>query len=201
MIRLASFIVLLLFSSLAYAQAETDIDALLQRPFVKAEFKKERKLKVLSRPFVTYGFMLFKPDKGLIWKTTKPIEDTLLIKDNEIMSLNDRPAGAVSPGSNPVMASASEMFLAIMSRDKAKIFAIFKYEPQPIVNGKTTYKLIPKDEKLAAIVSAITISGQQRVELIEIQEKSGDATSIHLLNEIFDAGKLDAAEQALYERI
>jgi hypothetical protein len=194
-------VVLCVANMSAYAQVDADIDSLLQRPFVKAEFKKERKLKVLSKPFVTFGYMLFKPDKGLIWKTTRPIDDTILIRGTEITPLNDQAKQTALPASNPIMASASEMFLAIMSRNKAKILTIFEYEKQPAINGKTIYKLIPKDEKLSAIISAINISGKERVEVIEILEKSGDSTSIHLLNEVFDASKLDSVEQSLYERI
>ncbi len=194
-------IALCVVTTMAFAQVEADIDSLLQRPFVKAEFKKERKLKVLSKPFITFGYMLFKPDQGLIWKTTRPIDDTILIRGTEIIPLNDQTKEATLPASNPIMASASEMLLAIMSRDKAKILSIFNYEKQPVVDGKIIYKLVPKDEKLSAIIFAINISGKERVEVIEILEKSGDSTSIYLLNEIFDANKLDASEQSLYERI
>lgn len=191
----------LLFSLQVSAQVDADIDQLLQHPFVMAQFKKERKLKILSRPFVTHGYMLFKPGKGLIWKTTSPIDDTILIRGNEIRSLNENAQGAAISQSSPIMISASEMFLAIMSRDKNRILAIFEYEKMPAQDGNARYRLTPRDEKLANIISVITLSGRDRVEDIDIQEKSGDSTTIHLLNETFDVDRLDAAQRALYERI
>ena len=69
---------LLLITTNTHAD-EQEIKMLLAKPFVKAEFTKVRKLKILSRPFTTSGKILFLPEKGLVWQTLKPIEDTLFL--------------------------------------------------------------------------------------------------------------------------
>ena len=185
-----------------HAVEEAQIDAILKNPFIKADFRKERKLKILSRPFVTYGFMLFKPEKGVLWKTTRPIIDTILIGQDSIRQLDKPSAGSPAmPGNNPIMASASRMFLTILSRDKEKILSVFDYSPEKNNDGSRAYKLVPKEEKLRQLVSAITLSGQDRIEAIEIVEASGDSTKIYLSNEIFDKTKLNPEELALFESI
>jgi hypothetical protein len=185
-----------------HAVEDAKIDELLQKPFIKADFKKERKLKILSKPFVTYGYMLFKPDKGVIWKTTQPIIDTILIAEEEIRQLDKIPAGTQPvPVNNPIMASASKMFLTILSLDKEKILSVFDYSVEKNANNIRYYKLVPKEEKLRQLVSAIKLSGQDRIDVIEIVEASGDSTTIYLSNEIFDKTKLNQEELALFESI
>ena len=201
LLRLA-LVCICLLPMLVRAVDDAQIDALLQNPFIRADFKKERKLKILSKPFVTYGFMLFKPDKGVIWKTTRPIIDTILIGEDEIRQLDKTSEGKQSiPANNPIMASASKMFLTILSRDKEKILSVFDYSVETDANNIRAYKLVPKEERLRQLVSAIKLSGQDRIEVIEIVETSGDSTTIYLSNEIFDKTKLNPDELALFESI
>ena len=201
LLRLA-LVCICLLPMLVRAVDDAQIDALLQNPFIRADFKKERKLKILSKPFVTYGFMLFKPDKGVIWKTTRPIIDTILIGEDEIRQLDKTSEGKQSiPANNPIMASASKMFLTILSRDKEKILSVFDYSVETDANNIRAYKLVPKEERLRQLVSAIKLSGQDRIEVIEIIEASGDSTTIYLSNEIFDKSKLNPEERALFESI
>ena len=187
---------------LVRAVDDAQIDAILQHPFIKADFKKERKLKILSKPFVTYGVMLFKPDKGVIWKTTRPIVDTILIGKDEIRQLDKSAEGTQSiPANNPIMTSASKMFLTILSRDKGQILSVFDYSVETDTNNIRSYKLVPKEERLRQLVSAIRLSGQDRIQVIEIVETGGDSTTIYLSNELFDKTKLNPEELALFESI
>ena len=197
-----TLVFLCMLPMLVRAVDDAQIDAILQHPFIKADFKKERKLKILSKPFVTYGFMLFKPDKGVIWKTTRPIADTILIGHDEIRQLDKTSEGKQSiPANNPIMASASRMFLTILSRDKGQILSVFDYSVETNADHTRSYRLVPKEERLRQLVSVIKLSGEDRIQVIEIVEASGDSTTIYLSNELFDKTRLNPEELALFESI
>ena len=93
------------------------------------------------------------------------------------------------------------MFLTILSLDKEKILSVFDYSVEKNAINIRYYKLVPKEEKLRQLVSAIKLSGQDRIDVIEIVEASGDSTTIYLSNEIFDKTKLNQEELALFESI
>ena len=188
---------LLLITTNTHAD-EQEIKMLLAKPFVKAEFTKVRKLKILSRPFTTSGKILFLPEKGLVWQTLKPIEDTLLIGlkgVSQIKKDNPKPVKI----KNPVVKSASTVFITVLSLDLDRIKTIFTIQEGLATKDNKSYTLIPKDETLKKVIKHIELSGKVRVEKIHIQELSGDSTSVTLENEQFDKAALSSSERQLLE--
>jgi hypothetical protein len=189
---------LFFFISTHICADEQEIRMLLARPFVKAEFEKVRKLKILSRPFVTSGRIIFLPEKGLVWQTLQPIEDTLLIGLEGVSQFKkDKPKPEKID--NPVVKSASQVFITLLSLDLEKIKTIFSIKEQAGDTEIKTYILTPKDETLKKIIDHITMSGKLRVKKIYIEEKSGDSTLVTLKNETFDKSALSPAELDLLE--
>lgn len=171
---------------------------LLAKPFVKAEFTKVRKLKILSRPFTTSGKILFLPEKGLVWQTLRPIEDTLLISLDGVSQVKKDNPNPVKI-KNPIVKSASAVFITVLSLDLDRIKTIFTIEEGAVTKGKKSYTLIPKDETLKTVIEFIELSGKERVERIHIQELSGDSTSVTLENEKFGKSVLSSSERQLLE--
>jgi len=195
---LLSFLILL-FMGATYVHAdEQEIKILLAKPFVKAEFEKIRKLKILSKPFITTGKILFKPEKGLVWQTLEPIEDTLLIGFDGISQLKKDDPEPVKIG-NPVVKSASEVFITILSLDLEKIKKIFEIKEKTASSQGKVYTLTPKDETLKKVIKLIEMSGKERVERIYIEEHSGDSTLVNLSKEQFDTSALLPLELKLLE--
>ena len=171
---------------------------LLARPFVKAEFTKVRKLKILSRPFTTSGRILFLPEKGLVWQTLKPIEDTLLISLDGVSQIKKDNPNPIKI-KNPVVKSASTVFITVLSLDLDRIKAIFTIQEGTLTKDKKSYTLVPKDETLKKVIQYIELSGKDRVERIHIQELSGDSTTVRLENETFDKSGFSSTERQLLE--
>lgn len=190
-------IVSLLVSSAALAD-EQEIKMLLTRPFVKAEFTKIRKLKILSRPFTTSGKILFLPEKGLVWQTLKPIEDTLLIGLDGVSQIK-RGNPKLVQINNPVVKSASAVFITVLSLDLDRIKSIFTIREGVASQDKKSYTLIPRDETLRKVIKHIELSGKERVEKIHIQELNGDSTTVMLENESLDKSVLSSSERQLLE--
>lgn len=189
--------VLLLMATSSQA-TDQEIKLLLDKPFVRAEFTKIRKLKILSRPFTTTGKILFQNDKGLVWQTQKPIEDTLLIGFSGVSQLKKDSSIPVKID-NPIVKSASVVFITILSLELEKIKRIFDIIQNADRKGVKSYTLIPKDAMLKKAIKHIDISGKKRVETIYIEELSGDSTTVTLSNEIFDRSTLLSSEIQLLE--
>ncbi len=177
---------------------KSGLEALLVKPFVRAEFVKQRKLAILTKPFVTQGYILFDRDKGMVWKTTAPVNDTLLITETSIRQFDGEKQTVVSDR-NPVMTSISDMFLTIMSLDKDKILSV--YELQSSGSDKQMYRLLPRDKRMQSIISYIQLVGADRIQSIEIMEKSGDSTRIEITNERYERAQLTADDRALLEKL
>ena len=195
---LTLFLVTLLATTTSARAGDQEIKLLLAKPFVKAEFTKVRKLKILSRPFTTSGKILFREDKGLVWQTLKPIDDTLLIGFSGVSQLKKDSSVPVKID-NPIVKSASIVFITILSLDFEKIKKIFEINQSVGSKDVKHYTLIPKDATLKKVIKHIELSGKQRVETIYIEELSGDSTTVTLNNEIFDKSVLLSSEIQLLE--
>lgn len=188
----------LVFPGQASVSNDKEIEILLKKPFLKASFEKQRKLKVLSRPFNTAGIILFQPDKGVIWQTRTPLTDTLVIKNNgEMLSVKEN--SRIQAPNNPFAGLASRIFLTLLSLDLEKIKQLFLIE-KGIKQGELySYILRPKEQQLANIIDKIILSGKSRMENIDIIEKSGDSTLVIFSNEIFDTDKLTSLDKELLD--
>lgn len=192
---------LMFMLNLPFANAisnDEQIKLLLARPFVKAEFTKVRKLKIMSRPFTTSGKVLFLPEKGLVWETLKPVHDVLFISNSGVGQL-DKESRKLIKINNQVVKSASKVFVSIISLDLKKIKKIFDIRVLGVTKGVHRYKLIPKDENIKKAIKQIEIKGKQRVEEILILENGGDSVQVLFRNEQFEQDAFTMDELKLLE--
>lgn len=198
-IFISFFFSIILYMPDVYAKDDT-IQQLLKQPFLKATFIKQRKLKILSRPFITSGVILFSRDKGVVWQTRTPLLDTLIIKNNGEIKYSQAGADTAAP-QNPLAGSASRLFLAILSLDLDKIKEIFTINRGDKEGDVHHYILYPRDRNLAAIIEKIVLSGKSRMEKIDIIEKGGDSTTVSFSNEVFSESALNSADHKLLETL
>lgn len=192
------FALLTLISNSAIPVTDAELQPLLREPFVKASFIKARQLKVLSRPFVTSGVLLFAPGKGVVWHTTRPVEDIVLINEAGIRNVGERQdVLAKSMSQNPVMKSVARLFIALFSLDLDRIRQEFEIVSARHDASGMRYRLRTKDATLSSIIEEITLRGQNRVNEIVISEKSGDSTTINISDELFDVRELTDRDREL----
>lgn len=177
------------------------IEQLLSKPFIKADFRKERILKVLSRPFLTEGKILFDEDRGVVWVTEKPVKDVVLITENAVRQLDTQGKLSSTINGSPVVEAISKMFLAIMSLDKSRILSVFDIESRDTGSTGFGLVLVPKEEGLRSFISRIHLTGNTRIEQIDVFEKSGDLTRLYISNEIRDRSQLSHDDKALLARL
>ena len=199
--KLALLAVLLFMTGTGLAdnsQQNGQINILLTKPFNKAGFIKQRKFKLLSKPFYTKGVVLYSPDKGLIWDTKEPVRDVLFIGHKGISQLDTNTNRAVKID-NPVVKAASDVFVALVSLEMDKINRLFVIAGQTTKDGMTTIILQPKDENLKKAISTIEIRGSNRVKEIVIEETSGDSSKVTFSDEQFDNTGFSPAETELFQ--
>ena len=200
--RFVLLLFLTLFSHSALPVTDAELQPLLREPFIKASFVKTRQLKVLSRPFVTSGVLLFAPGKGVVWHTTHPIEDIVLINESGIKSVSERQdALAKNMSQNPVMKSVARLFIALFSLDLDRIKQEFEIVSASKDSSGMIYSLRTKDRTLSSIIEEISLRGQNRVNEIDIKENSGDSTTIKLSNELFDVQELTDRDRELLRQL
>ena len=125
-------------------------------------FEQTKTISSLSRPLKSSGSFLFEQHQGVIWLTQSPF-----------FSQQCWTAESVSS------ASASYWVRAIFAGDFEQLSAFFAItaswsEEQWLV------KLVPLNEAVAAILSAVEVSGSQHLERINYQETGGHSTEITL---------------------
>ena len=199
--------ILVMAGVFAYLQAiaapsDQELSLLLDKPFIKANFTKERKLKILSRPFVTSGILLFLPDKGVVWQTQLPIVDTIVITQSGIRELKQDPDSVSNRmAETTIMKSVARVFLSLFSLNLERIKQEFNVTKTYREKDRKYYELESKDETLAKVISRIVLSGKQRIDTILIEEKTGDSTRITLDKEVFDKTSLTTADLELLKQL
>lgn len=188
------FKVLLLFLlSLNYCYAAdvlADISArLIKTPITQGEFQQEKRLKILRKPLISTGSFTYSQNKGVIWKTLTPIPSLLLV--NEARLLTGQGEQAVPP-------AFGKVFKAMLGGDLKQLNDGF------VITGEDkksawTLQLTPKDELLKKIISSMVLSGDTELQVLDIQEVSGNLTRISFTN-ITHPEQLTHEQQADFER-
>ncbi|MCP4294866.1 MAG: hypothetical protein GY786_04610, partial [Proteobacteria bacterium] len=69
--------------------ASTSLTELLQlNKIYQVSFSQQKKIPFLKKPFHTSGQVIFHHKKGILWKTTKPLKQTLLITPSGFYTVN-----------------------------------------------------------------------------------------------------------------
>ena len=178
------------------AVAETDLSdiqmRLLKSDMLRADFQQEKNLRVLSRPLMSEGKLLFIAGEGALWQVVEPFAVTVLMKSDEIIEWDGE--GEMQPmdtSLNPVLHSLGEIILATLAGDTQFLNQHFDVSPTVSELGWGLI-LKPKSEELGAVISDVQIFGDRFVEQVQISEMNGDLTKLQFSN--FGVGPFELNE-------
>jgi outer membrane lipoprotein-sorting protein len=155
---------------------------------IETSFVQTRTLKILTKPLVSRGIMLFRRPNDLRWEYQSPLQTLLVAKSGNIHRLIKHGNTWVADASGRLEAMKIEINLWLdgdFSSSKT-----FRPELRPAKTDQAAHvELIPLDPSLGKIIARITINFGQRpgtVSSIDIHEEGEGVTHIAFENSRFD---------------
>lgn len=140
-------------------------------------FIQQRHLSALPTPLISRGTLKLLPKIGLIWETTTPFPNTLIINQKGIFQLSD---GNLNPLSKALQ---NNMIFDLLSKilegsfqEDLKAFETKTITPK---KGQWAVQLLPKMSHLKDMLVAIDIHGDTHVSLVVIHRAQGDYDEIY----------------------
>ena len=94
---------------------------------LKANFSQAKKIKVLKRPLLSSGELIFDRSIGVFWKLTKPFESTVVIDKNKLTSIDDDGKKiTIKAEDKPMLYGFTKIFLSIFSGNTEELKKHFK---------------------------------------------------------------------------
>ncbi len=144
---------------------------------VQAEFRQEKYLKILRSPICSSGRFLFQAPDSLRWEYTKPFRSVLLMYRGRIRKFVEHGGRLIEENGMPV--DAMQMVLADIGNWLAGRFT--DNDVFTVSRLGNTVRLVPKQEGMRAVISAIILELGSRPGLLDsvtIQEGGGGITRL-----------------------
>lgn len=161
-----------------------------QALITQGEFQQEKNFKFLSKPLLSTGTFTYHKSQGVIWKTLSPLSSTLLVNDTQLSS---------EQGERVLPPAFGRVFKALLGGELKRLDEAFIVTGKDLASGWQV-QLTPKDDLLKKIISAIMLTGDSELRLLELQEVNGNATRIQFAK-ISHPKQLSAAQQSDFESL
>lgn len=193
-LRISIKIILLFILILKTSQADSILkiihSRLLQSPISCGVFEQTKQLLFLHKPLLSKGTFTYDQKHGVIWKTLTPVTSTLVLNDTQLL------AGQSEQALPPAF---GRVFKALLGGEISQLNEDFEMTG---AEQKAVWqlRLTPKDDFLKKVISAIILTGDTELRLLELHEVSGNLTKIRF-SEIRHPGQLSNEQQAEFERL
>ena len=172
----------LLLAAATWAQAAAPvakIQAMLAKPDVLCgRFDQSKQLAGMKKPLLSNGRFCVVKGKGVLWRTLKPFPNTLRLTRDEIVHLQgDRVAMRMDARNEPVVRTINSVLFSLLGGDLAQLDKLFEVDGSA---DKDSWQVALKarEPALAKAIGAVALEGGAYVKRIEMNEASGDKTSI-----------------------
>jgi hypothetical protein len=141
-------------------------------------FDQTKQLNGMKKPLLSNGRFCVVAGKGVLWRTLQPFPDTLRLTRDEIVHYQgDRVAMRLDAKQEPTVRMINSVLFSLLSGDLSQLDKLFE------VSGTADAKnwrvaLKAREPALAKAIGAISLEGGAYVNSINMNEASGDKTSI-----------------------
>lgn len=192
-----------IFQTPVHIGEHTPLDGVVARlnqvTILKADFKQEKRLKILRRPLTSSGTFLFSREHGVYWHTVNPFDNVFIVTDQTIYQKNpDQEPLKIETSSKPIVSGFTEAFLSVFTGDAAVLEDKFDIYFQGDEKA-WTIALKPKGTIMKKMIDHMVLSGGEHLENVRITEASGDQTDIHFENVDGAATSLSPAEIQFFD--
>jgi hypothetical protein len=168
-------------------QAEISYNQLTQfsvtPEILEGSFSQEKHLAELDTTLISTGIFTYHRGKSIRWEILDPIRSLLMMTPTALSSKQgDEELMQLDADNNPVARVIGEIFFAVLTSDWEKLAPYF--ELSGAVEGQRWHAILrPLDQTVAQAFSRIELKGMELLEEIVLHEKSGDRTTIRLVNQ------------------
>lgn len=150
---------------------------------IKASFRQEKYLSILSNKIDSEGSILFKKPNLLRWSYSKPFEYTIVLNGKEIIIKDQEKVNSFDIGSSQAFKQINEL---IINSVEGNILDEERFSID-YLEGKDLYltKLVPKETQLKNFIQGIDIYFDKKdfsVSQVKLIESEGDYTLISFFN-------------------
>jgi outer membrane lipoprotein-sorting protein len=146
----------------------------ISRSEASGEFTQKRFFKGMSKPLLSKGDFAYRQNKGLLWRTLKPIENELFADRHGVQTTA---LGNTQTLTGKVDEKVSQLIFSLLAMDIEQLQTDFtlasRWQAQ-----RWQLELAPKSALMAAAIKSITIWGSERIELLTLTTAQGDITEI-----------------------
>jgi outer membrane lipoprotein-sorting protein len=155
------------------------IQAMLAKPEqLCGRFEQSKQLAGMKKPLVSSGRFCVVAGKGVLWRTLKPFPNTLRLKRDEIVHLQgERVAMRLDASQEPTVRMINGVLFSLLAGDLGQLETLFEVDGS-VTDNAWKVALKAKSAALARAIGAISLDGAAYVRSIQMNEESGDKTSI-----------------------
>jgi len=156
-----------------------NIQSMLEKPAVLCgRFDQTKNLIGMKKPLASHGRFCVVKGQGIIWRTLQPFPNTLRLTRDEIVNYQgDRVAMRLDAKQEPTVRMINSVLFSLMAGDLGQLHDLFDIEG----NEKSTswqVNLTARQPALAKAIGTISLEGGAYVKTINMNEASGDHTTI-----------------------
>jgi len=178
--KLALLFCALLMAALAKAAAPVQkIEAMLDKPKVLCgRFEQNKQLAGMKKPLASVGRFCVVSGKRVLWRTLQPFPSTLRLTRDEIVNFQgDRVAMRLDARQEPTVRMINSVLFSMLAGNLSQLDNLFDVDGA-IEGNSWRVTLKAREPALAKAIGAISLSGDNYVRGIKIDEAGGDHTMI-----------------------
>jgi hypothetical protein len=175
------------------------IQAMLAKPALMCgRFDQTKKLTGMKKPLASQGRFCVVQGKGVMWRTVKPFPNTLRLTRDEIVAFQgERVSMRLDARQEPTVRMINSVLFSLLSGELGQLDNLFEVDGAAEASGwKVALKA--RQPALAKAIGAIALEGGAYVKTINIDEASGDHTTIVFSEIKTGEGAITAEEAALF---
>ncbi|WP_019616228.1 outer membrane lipoprotein carrier protein LolA [Psychromonas ossibalaenae] len=192
--------VLVVFSFSAQAVTLADVQQkLTTHSLLRGEFTQTKTMQMFNQPLVSKGKFLLQQDQGLLWKQVDPFSVSLvLVKDKLSQQFAEQAPEVIAAKDNPMVFYFSHLFLSLFKGDVDGLTE--QFEMKLSEKGDNWLLLLtPKSAPLNKVFANISIEGSEFIDVLVLNELSGDVSEIKFAQQTTTPNTLSKEEQRAFQ--
>ncbi|MBJ7550329.1 outer membrane lipoprotein carrier protein LolA [Marinomonas ostreistagni] len=175
----SAILFLIFFSHAIWAASVDELKELLHTPEqLSGHFDQEKYLAAVDTSLKSSGTFAYIAEQEISWHTLAPIENTLTLTPNQIITAqNGQQVSVLDSQNNPVVQVFSDLFFGVMTADWDLLQTYFHIEAHTS-QEQWQAQLTPSDVNIAQAITHVSLSGGAFLEQVVLQEVNGNSTTI-----------------------